>query len=247
MAWEGRRDTRAQRERLRIGRQESRPMCFHLLFHLLDSLSLSLSVFSMTSAAELWLDNEIIIITKKENDTVDDKKTLNVIRLPPRERVYCLLSPEKKWISPIRDKRDNSRRVVSVLQRPGDCLWTEGRCYHPHDEAHLTHFVARGAETPSESRLSSASDMHLGNLKNSCLCSQPKHLSAHMTASIKQISDMQLLQTFLFTPMMCMYTFTCTVVYRGSFFPVVPTNLTGMLAAQWGASRQWICVPPITV
>lgn len=180
-------------------------MCFHLFFHLLDSLSLSLSVFPMTSAAELWLDNEKIIITKKENDRVevrDDNKTLNVIRLPPRERVYCLLSPEKMWISGIRDKRDNSRHVVSVLQRPG--LWTEGRCYHPHDEAHLTHFVGRGAETPSKSRLSSASDMHLGNLMNSCHCSQPKHLSAHMAASIKQISDMQLLQTlFLCFPPWC--------------------------------------------
>ncbi|KAI9538680.1 hypothetical protein NQZ68_012333 [Dissostichus eleginoides] len=81
-------------------------------------------------------------------------------------------------ISRIRDKRDNSRRVVPVLQRPG-------RCYHPHDGAHLTHFVARGAETPSKSRLSSASDMHLGNLMNSCHCSQPRHLSAHMNLWVR--------------------------------------------------------------
>lgn len=117
----------------------------------------------------------------------------------------------------------------------------------PLDETCLTHFVAQrrsntlDASTPpppplSRRALSQPLCSSLPPRHELCHCSQPKHLSTHMAASIKLISAMQLLQTPIPPP---------THMHSCLFFQWFPRlNLTGMLAAQWGASRLWVFLLP---
>lgn len=148
-----------------------------------------------------------------------------------------------KRYSTKKGSQDRDRRLP-VLQVPGGCLcvyWKSllSPCFLL--KLSWPTLFPRGTQTPS----SSVSDMHLGNLSAPFLFpdinSQPKHISAHMAASIKHISAIQPQPP---PPDVHVHTYG-HIVCRTQILP--RQNLTGMLAVPQRASRLCFYFPTLRI